>query len=417
MRFGEYTMNTQAFERVVEQICVRQASIPIVLGSGGLGLIQSLGEKGIRSIVIDDGPASFRDFSRYCRRVTVSDISAAPDRLCETLQYVSTLARRYSGRTPIVFPTSDYVLDYLISRYDEVQNLVAIVAPPREVMLLTLDKAAFYQWLMDHGFPCPRTIFPCSCGRQEEVEKSGISFPCIVKPALTFKLEQVADRKLYIASDRAELLSCCRDLSERNMEYVVQEIVPGRGEDQFSLAGYCRQGGEIAGYAMTNKLRQSYFGAGTFVSSADIPLLYEMGEQLLRKLKYQGIFEIEFRRDERDGTYRIIELNPRCWSQLILATRMNVNVAYCAYLDLSAHKGEEQRLVPSGRKRYWVNFERDLGHLKKKFRENDYSLSDFLSVMLTIPSIEPFSLRDPKPGICYLKRKITRRLAKSMKTL
>ncbi len=406
-------MNIHFLEQIIERFCARQASIPVVLGSGGLGLIQSLGEKGVRSIVIDDGPSSVRDFSRYCRRITVADISAAWDRLCEALRMVSSLALKHSGNRPIIFPTSDYILHCLAGRYDELKSLAAIAAPSHEVILLTLDKASFYQWLLDHDFPCPRTVFP-SCGGEDALDVGNISFPCIVKPALTFMLEQAAGRKLYVAADRSELVRCCRDLSERNMEYVIQEIVPGRDEDQFSLAGYCRKGGEIAGYVMTNKLRQSYYGAGTFVAGSDVPGLYETGVKLLRELDYHGIFEIEFRRDARDGTYRIIELNPRCWSQIILATRMNVNVAYCAYRDLSGLECRGEMAGPSGAKKYWVNFERDLGHLKRKFRENDYTLGGLVSVMLSIPSIEPFSLRDPKPGLCYLKRKITRRLAKGV---
>jgi len=404
-------MKTRALESLITQLSVRQASIPVVLGSGGLGLIRSLGEKGVWSIVIDDGPASVRDFSRYCRRITVADISAAWDRLCEVLRMVSSLALKHSGNPPIVFPTSDYILHCLAGRYDELKSLAAIAAPSREVILLTLDKVSFYQWLMDHDFPCPRTVFP-SRGGENVPDTGNISFPCIVKPALTFMLEQAAGCKLYVAANRSELVSCCRDLSERNMKYVIQEIVPGRDEDQFSLAGYCRKGGEIAGYVMTNKLRQSHFGAGTFVSGAHVPPLLTLGRRLLRDLDYQGIFEIEFRKDERDGTYRIIELNPRCWSQIILATRMGVNVAYQAYQDLAGMgSGRQQPALPAAKK-YWVDIERDLGNLKRKWSQGDYSLSKVLSVMSSIPVVEPFNLRDPGPGLWYLKRKIARKLAK-----
>ncbi len=409
---GHGTSAIDRLDRLVAGLCARQASVSVVLGGHGLGLIRSLGEKGVRSIVIDDGPVSVRDFSRYCRRITVADISTAPDRLCEILRSLSTLARRYSGRPPIIFPTTDAVLNYIVGRYDEIEELAVIVSPSREALMLTLDKAAFYRRLTGRGFPCPRTVFPSAGPLPGDVDIGGISFPCIVKPSLTFLLEQAEGRKLFVAGSPEELQVCCRDLSERGMRYVVQEIVPGRDEDQYSLAGYCGRGGEIVGYVMTNKLRQSHFGAGTFVSGAHVPPLLALGRRLLKDLDYRGIFEIEFRRDERDGTYRIIELNPRCWSQIMLATRMGVNAAYHAYQDLVGTLSGGERQAPRDAKKYWIDLERDLGNLKRKWKQGDYSLRDVLSVMSTIPIIEPFNLRDPGPGLWYLKRKIGRRLAK-----
>ncbi len=403
---------THAIDRLVAGLCARQASVPVVLGGHGLGLIRSLGEKGIFSIVIDDGPISVRDFSRYCTRITVADISTAPGRLCETLRSLSSLVRRYSGRLPIVFPTTDAVLSHLIDRYDEIEELADLVSPSREVLTLTLDKAAFYRRLAGRGFPCPKTVFPPASPLSDDPDIDGVSFPCIVKPSLTFLLEQATGRKLFVAESREELAGCCRDLSEKGMSYVIQEIVPGRDQDQFSLAGYCGRRGGIMGYVMTNKLRQRRFGAGTFVSGAHVPPLLALGARLLDDLDYRGIFEIEFRRDERDGTYRIIELNPRCWSQIMLATRMGVNVACCAYRDHAGMEAEQEGRAPSGRKKYWIDIERDLGNLKRKWKQGDYSLRDVFSVMFSIPIVEPFNLRDPGPGFRYLKRKIGRRLVK-----
>ncbi|HON62888.1 MAG TPA: hypothetical protein PK314_13520, partial [Deltaproteobacteria bacterium] len=103
---------------------------------------------------------------------------------------------------------------------------------------------------------------------------------------------------------------------------------------------------------------------------------------------------------------------PRCWSQIILATRMGVNVAYQAYQDLAGMgSGRQQPALPAAKK-YWVDIERDLGNLKRKWSQGDYSLGKVLSVMSSIPVVEPFNLRDPGPGLWYLKRKIARKLAK-----
>jgi predicted ATP-grasp superfamily ATP-dependent carboligase len=400
--------------KIIKHLAAKQASIPVVFGSGGLGMIQSLGERGIKTFVLDDGPMLYRDLSRYSKRIIAPNILSSELDALDFLKILSLCIREYSGNPPILLPTSDYVLDFIIKHYDDICGFSVVASPPLETLRRTLNKVTFYRWLLINGFPCPKTVFSSGSSERDTLKKiNNISFPCIVKPELTFKLEQSTGNKLYVASNKEDLSRCFRELSRINMDFVIQEIVPGRPEDQFSLAGYCKEGGKVFGYMMTNKLRQSYFGAGTFVSSADIPELYQIGKAVLKKLNYKGIFEIEFRKDARDGTYKIIEVNPRCWSQIMLATRMKVNVAYYAYRDLAVVESGNDRVMPIKRRKYWMDFERDLGHIKRKMVHNDYSLRGVLTVLLSFPCVEPFTIRDIRPGLVYLKNKIVRKLKKA----
>ena len=389
----------------------KQGCIPIILGTAGLGLIRSLGEQGIKSLVVDDGPVTYRDHSKYCRRLFVPEFSVDPDEVIRCLESLGATASELSGQPPVLFPVSDHALEFITAHFEKLRKLATLGCGPLEAVKITLNKVKFYTWLALNGFPGPKTEPALLPGRVSgENRKTEVGFPCILKPEYTYRLEGVSGKKVYVASDQNELKRLYKDMEKSNMDFVVQEIIPGPIEEQFALAGYSSDGGEIECYVMTNKLRQSEYGAGSFVKSAYVPEILETGRRMLKRLAYRGIFEIEFKRDARDGAFKIIEFNPRCWSQIMLATRANVNVAHRAYLDLSNGSGKRVAFKASRKSKFWINFERDLGHVKRKIASGDFSLLGVLKVLVTLPCVEPFDSRDLKPTLFYVRKKFAQRI-------
>jgi predicted ATP-grasp superfamily ATP-dependent carboligase len=69
------------------------------------------------------------------------------------------------------------------------------------------------------------------------------------------------------------------------------------------------------------------------MTSRNVPALVELGRRFFEGLNYTGVGSIEFKKDDKDGTFKLIELNPRLWQQNIQATYAGVNFAYINYLD------------------------------------------------------------------------------------
>lgn len=55
--------------------------------------------------------------------------------------------------------------------------------------------------------------------------------------------------------------------------------------------------------------------------------------RLLREIDFRRIFSAEFKLDERDGEFKIIEVNARPWWYIEFATHCGVNVCEMAYSD------------------------------------------------------------------------------------
>ena len=54
----------------------------------------------------------------------------------------------------------------------------------------------------------------------------------------------------------------------------------------------------------------------------------------LRGLGFHGLSQVEFKRDARDGAYRLMEVNPRLWQWHGLAAACGVDLPRIAYWDL-----------------------------------------------------------------------------------
>ncbi len=61
--------------------------------------------------------------------------------------------------------------------------------------------------------------------------------------------------------------------------------------------------------------------------------LADAGLRLLRELRFHGVSQVEFKRDPRDGRFRLMEVNARHWKWHGLAARCGVNLSYAAYRD------------------------------------------------------------------------------------
>jgi predicted ATP-grasp superfamily ATP-dependent carboligase len=70
-----------------------------------------------------------------------------------------------------------------------------------------------------------------------------------------------------------------------------------------------------------------------------------LAQDLLRKLDYQGYFDLEFIRDDGDGRFYFIELNPRPGLPNYGATAVGVNFIWEGYVDQVGQAAERSCII------------------------------------------------------------------------
>jgi predicted ATP-grasp superfamily ATP-dependent carboligase len=78
------------------------------------------------------------------------------------------------------------------------------------------------------------------------------------------------------------------------------------------------------------------FGDSTYMVSVPVDRVrgaVESLDRLLAHLAYRGVFEAEFKYDERDGLFRLLEVNARPWYFIGFAADCGVDLCAMAYRD------------------------------------------------------------------------------------
>ena len=118
---------------------------------------------------------------------------------------------------------------------------------------------------------------------------------------------------------------------------------------------------------------------------------------LLRAIGFRGLGGIEFKRDARDGRYKLIEFNARYGMWDSLGMRCGVDIPWAAYRDALGEPVEPQRSYRTGVK--WVDLQRDARAFLEYRARGQLSFAGWLRSLLGEKDWAIFDRRDWKPTV------------------
>ena len=296
-----------------------------------LSVLRIFERQGIRAIVLPYEKNDFLVSSRWYRTIpTLPEHSPRPSELAEFLRSL------HLGRAVLMPCGDDWAM--AIAALDPAlqERFPAPVAGPDAVGVL-LDKARFAEVLERLKIPHPRTT------RIDSVEDlQGLPDEHFVnaffKPRDSWTFRHLTGKKAIPIRGRAEAIAQFHELRKTGVGLLLQEFIPGPAGVHHYIEGFVDRHGRFCGVFARRRMRiyPPAFGASTYTVS--IPLREVAGqkenlERLFDAIKYRGIFSAEFKFDERDGLFKIIEVNARPWWYVGFAYRCGVNVLRMAYDD------------------------------------------------------------------------------------
>ena len=336
--------------------------LPLVVICGasatGLGVGRDLGRHGV-SVVFADYE-SFRPgfVSRY---VSKDEPGIVAESEADLIAKLLDLGRRQSMK-PVLFQTTDQMVLTVAQHREELAQYFHIAESTRPgIADVVTDKKSFYELCVKHGVVSPRTVFP------ENVEdaltvKSEFDFPVIIKPIHGHLWrERLKGKKLLTAGTPDEFERIVRKFEDDIQELMIQELIPGPESNLWVGGLYFRQSdGEPGSIFTGRKLRQHPpgFGSASLADACQNDDVVEVSVNFLQEIGYRGVCGTEFKFDERDSQYKMVEVNPRqtLWFALIDAAGIPQN--YYAYCDLAGLPLPNVGSLREGTK--WILFEKDL---------------------------------------------------------
>jgi predicted ATP-grasp superfamily ATP-dependent carboligase len=369
----------------------------LVLGADyrGLGVVRSLGRRGVPVWVLREPGEPLASTSRYARR-SLPWPSGGDDRVA----FLCHLAESEGVAGWAIVPTSDEMAALVAQHHALLGQYFTHTIAPWEVVRWAYDKRLTYELAEQLGVAYPRTAYPQT---PDEAAAVDVGFPAIVKPSVKESFNRLTAAKAWRVDSRSELVErhaeACTLVDPATL--MVQELVPGGGEGQFSFAVLCADGDPVA--SVTARRTRQYpadFGrASTYVETVECAELVEPSLRLLRELRFDGLIEVEFKRDPRDGVLKLLDMNPRVWGWHTLCGRAGVDFPHLLWLLVS---GEP---VPQTRARSgvgWLRFTTDTPTALKELFSGRLPLRDYARSLRRPRESAIFAWDDPLPGLAEL---------------
>lgn len=370
----------------------------LILGADyrALGAARSLGRRGIPVWMLAERGEPLATVSRYARRHMLWPQTGEAERVA----FLRELAVDSGIKGWALIPSADSTAALVARAHRQLSEDYALTTPPWDVVRWAYDKRLTYELAERVGVPCPATV------RVREGFDPGtvtIPFPAVLKPAIKEDSNALTTAKAWRVVGRDELERRYREACELiDPELlVVQELIFGGGETQFSYVALCRDGEPLA--ALTARRTRQYpadFGrASTFVETVDCREVVEPSLRLLREVRWTGLIEVEYKRDPRDGVLKLLDMNPRIWGWHTLCGRAGVDFPWLLWLLAC---GEP---VPSSHARVgvgWLRFTTDTPTAVKEVLARRLPLREYARSLRRPRESAIFAWDDPMPGLAEL---------------
>jgi D-aspartate ligase len=139
--------------------------------------------------------------------------------------------------------------------------------------------------------------------------------------------------------------------------------------------------------------------SSTFVETTDVPELETLSERFLQAIDYYGLVELEYKRDQRDGRFKLLDVNARTWGYHSLGPRSGVDFPAMLFSDQLGRPVESVRAQPGVR---WVRLTTDVPTAAVMLFQRQLDWRSYVRSLRGVDVEGTFTRDDPVPGLMEL---------------
>ena len=275
----------------------------------GIEVVQSLGRAGVRVDAAVSCEIGLRRQSKraatYLRQPSSTD----------SFDFVAWLRSKCTERRyALVVPTTENSLKLVAGLQDDDPLRTRACLPSRDALITALNKQATLELAMCQGLRVPQSRL---ISKADDLQPAD-AYPVVLKPVTSVVAVRGSMKRLDTVIARTETER--RAALSRLLDFCYvqeQNYVSGVGVGVECLYRY----GSLECCFVHERLHELPLTGGGSTYRRSLPLVPEVvrdAKRLLDVLNWHGVAMVEFKRDA-DGTYWLMEINPRFWGSLALS--------------------------------------------------------------------------------------------------
>jgi predicted ATP-grasp superfamily ATP-dependent carboligase len=321
--------------------------------SGSLGVLRTLGRCGVPVYAITEPglpPAAVSRYltGRFAWRATGRE---PPDTLIPAL----LAAGERIGTRSVIVAIDDEAAVLAAEHRAELAGhfLIPDVDPglPRRLA----SKSGLFELCRRYDIPTPASVTPASVAEVAEFAATA-RFPVVIKNADPWR------RRTHPVVAGTTVIESAEELvgivggahadgpaaGDAAPGVILQEYLPRQHSQDWVVHLYCDADSNCPVVLTGMKLRSWPPDAGVTACGYSManPDIAELAERFCKQIGYHGVGDLDWRLDLRDGTYRLVDFNPRPGNQFrLFETESGVDVVRALHLDMTGRKVPPAREV------------------------------------------------------------------------
>ncbi|BDR53225.1 carboxylate--amine ligase [Bombiscardovia nodaiensis] len=268
-----------------------------------------------------------------------------PDTFARTLvDYAQQMQTSHPGTHLLLIPCGDSYANLLAATQDQIKAYYAFNTIAQELNRQLSLKSSFYRLCERYQLPHPSTVsLDAQAVERGDYRQLPFDYPVAMKAADSdawLSVDFPGRKKAFIFTDPAELETMIHRSYQAGYqgEMIIQDFVPGDDSHMRVLNAYVDQHHRVRMMCLGHPLLEDPTPEAVGNYAAILPDYQEeiFGpiKAFLEDINYCGVANFDMKYDERDGTYKLFEINLRQGRSSFFVTLNGANLAQYFVDDL-----------------------------------------------------------------------------------
>lgn len=240
------------------------------------------------------------------------------------LKVLKEYKQKHQDKKVLLISSNETYAEFISKNREELSKDFYFNYPSIDIIKSLTTKETFYETYKDSILTFPKTVY-YDCKKDEEI-KLDFTYPIILKPSNVVSYNHMdfeGKKKIYKIEDEEELKIVIKKIKEAKYKdtLIIQEFIEGNDSHLFDAVVYADRNKKVKLVSFAQIGLQEH--ASKMVGNAAVLMngyntfdgnVKEMVEKIkvfMESIGYMGFAEFDMKYDERDKTFKVLEINAR----------------------------------------------------------------------------------------------------------